>query len=399
MKRLAVVLVCLLSPTPLKGAETSVATGGDCTACTVMEVDRLTALFMDGVLKSMVCRLAHQRFTPARLSMALAMSEGQVLRRLNTLRGWGLVRLVRRDSATTIVEPLPGTGEQTLRRWAARYCSQGDACGRGGRPIEPREEDRRTRAGATVPTTAAGRESLAGKVITVFGGSGFLGRDLARHLVEAGARVRVASRNPRSSANLASSEQSGHVEFFVADVATAYTMPDAVPTKDGFVLINFGNNQQIEAAVDGVDMVVNVVGIHKEVGSQTFSTVNFHGARKIARAAAESGVSRLVHVSSISSEPESPSLYAQAKAIAEANVRGHYPSATVVRPSVVFGPGDSFVNRLASLFRYAPFVPLYGGGEVRYQPVYVGDVSEAIVRILSDPATEARTYELGGHGR
>ena len=386
---LAIALAVLAATTPLRGQEIFSTRGDDCEACGIMELDRLAILLMDDALRGMVCRLSRGDLTPSNLSRMIGVPEGQVMRRIHTLGGWGLVRMVRRDSATTIVEPLPGAGERTLKRWANRYCAQGDVCGKPDAVPEPRERGRAAKA-------MGGGGSLSGKLVTVFGGSGFLGRDLVRHLVKAGARVRVAARHPDSAADLKTLGEDWQVELVTADIAVVTTLDGMPLKKDSLVLTNFGNDEQIVRAIDGADMVVNVAGIHKEVGSQTFSAVHFHGARKIARATADAKIPRLVHVSSISSEAESPSLYAQSKAIAEANVRGHYPSVTVVRPSVVFGPEDSFVNRLASLFRYAPFIPLYGGGEARYQPVYVSDVSSAIVRILEDPETRGRTYELGG---
>ena len=378
---------------PLRGEEIFPIARDDCETCGILELDRLAALFMDNALRETVCRISRENLTPSDLGRAIGMPEGQVMRRIHTLRGWGLVRLVRRDSATSIVEPLPGAGERTLERWANKYCAHSDVCGASETVPEPRETGRAERA---MGVGINGGGSLSGKLVTVFGGTGFLGRELVQHLVKAGARVRVAARHPNSATDLLTLGGKGQVELVTADIAVVTTLDGMRIKKDPLVLTNFGNDEQIDRAIDGADMVVNVAGIHKEVGSQTFSAVHFHGARKIARATAEAKIPRLVLVSSISSEADSPSLYAQSKAIAEANVRGHYPSVTVVRPSVVFGPEDRFVNRLASLFRYAPFIPLYGGGEVRYQPVYVSDVSAAIVRILEDPETQGRTYELGG---
>ena len=131
LKQIAIAVALVLGGANANGQETAPGFGGDFSSTygVAREFDRLVALLGDDVLRDMVCRISHQRFTPGRLSSALGMPEGQVLRRINTLRGWGLVRLVRRDSATTIVEPLPGEGTRTLRRWAVKYCAEGNACG------------------------------------------------------------------------------------------------------------------------------------------------------------------------------------------------------------------------------------------------------------------------------
>ena len=143
-------------------------------------------------------------------------------------------------------------------------------------------------------------------------------------------------------------------------------------------------------------MVVNLVGVFKETNDQLFEGVNAHGARKIALYSREQHVGRLVHVSSMSASPDSPSVQAQSKAIGEVLVRGSFHTATVVRPSLIFGLDGNFFNLLGDIGRYTPAIPLYGGGKALVQPVFVGDVSAAIIRILEDPATEGEVYELGG---
>jgi NADH dehydrogenase len=142
--------------------------------------------------------------------------------------------------------------------------------------------------------------------------------------------------------------------------------------------------------------VINLVGILYERGRQRFSAVHGEGAGRIAAAAAAADVRRLVHVSAIGADPASPASYARTKAAGEAAVRKHFANATIVRPSIVFGPEDGFFNRFAAMACVSPVLPLIGGGHTRFQPVYVGDVAEAIVRALADQAAPGATYELGG---
>jgi NADH dehydrogenase len=152
----------------------------------------------------------------------------------------------------------------------------------------------------------------------------------------------------------------------------------------------------VARAVAGASVVVNCVGILFESGDQTFAAVQARGAGSVAEAAAKTGVKRLVHVSAIGADAASDSGYASAKAAGEAAVRAAFPAATIVRPSVVFGPEDDFLNRFASLSRFAPVLPLIDGGATRFQPVYVGDVADGIVRALESDAASGQTYEFGG---
>ena len=138
------------------------------------------------------------------------------------------------------------------------------------------------------------------------------------------------------------------------------------------------------------------VGILHESGSQRFEAVHHIGPARLARIAREAGVERFVHISAIGADPRSASAYARTKAAGEAAVRDAFPTATILRPSIVFGPEDQFFNRFAAMAMISPVLPLIGGGETRFQPVYVGDVAEAVVRCIDDPATAGRTYELGG---
>jgi NADH dehydrogenase len=152
----------------------------------------------------------------------------------------------------------------------------------------------------------------------------------------------------------------------------------------------------LRAFVAGKDALINCVGILYERGSRKFDVVHHSAPAKLARLAREAGVERLVHISAIGADARSSSAYARSKAAGEQAVKDAFPTATILRPSIVFGPEDDFFNRFAAMAVMSPFVPLIGGGETRFQPVYVGDVAAAAVRVLDDPATAGRTYELGG---
>ncbi|MCH7888598.1 MAG: complex I NDUFA9 subunit family protein [Proteobacteria bacterium] len=216
---------------------------------------------------------------------------------------------------------------------------------------------------------------IAGSLVAVFGGTGFIGRHLVRRLAKAGARVRVVVRDPE---------------------AGMFLKPMGEP---GQIILDRGNlldAGSVAEAVAGADIVVNLVGVLYESGPYTFAAVHVEGARSVAEAAKAAGARRLVQVSAIGASKRSPALYARTKAAGEAAVGKAFPGATIVRPSIVFGPEDDFFNRFAALARLVPALPLYGGGRTRFQPVYVGDVAEAIVRIAGDPGTAGKTYELGG---
>lgn len=213
------------------------------------------------------------------------------------------------------------------------------------------------------------------KLVTVFGGSGFVGRQVVRELARLGCRVRVAVRNPEHAMPLKPAGDVGQI----------------VP-----IQTNIRHDGSVRAAVAGADAVINLVGILYESGTQTFDTVHEGGSRRIAEAAAAAGISSFVQMSALGASPDSASKYARSKAAGEAAVRSAIPEAVVVRPSVIFGPQDDFFNRFAGLMRFAPMLPLVGGGETKFQPVYVGDVADAIVKALTDPASAGRTFELGG---
>ena len=165
----------------------------------------------------------------------------------------------------------------------------------------------------------------------------------------------------------------------------------------GLVNVAIGADEAVlRAFVAEKDALVNCVGILYERGGQKFDVVHHAAPAKLARLAREAGVERLVHLSAIGADPRSTSAYARSKAAGEQAVKDAFPTATILRPSIVFGPEDDFFNRFAALATISPFVPLIGGGETRFQPIYVGDVASAVIRVLDDPATAGRTYELGG---
>ncbi|MEK9899791.1 MAG: complex I NDUFA9 subunit family protein [Rhodospirillaceae bacterium] len=211
--------------------------------------------------------------------------------------------------------------------------------------------------------------------VTVFGGSGFLGRYVVERLADLDMTVQVAVRDPEAAKYLRTLGQVGQVTPFACDVTDAAA---------------------VARAVEGADAVVNLVGILAERGRQTFKALHADAPAAIAIAAASAGVRSLVHVSAIGAAPNALSDYARSKAAGEAALRSGFPDAVIVRPSIVFGPEDEFFNLFAGLARVAPALPLFGGGETRFQPVYVADVADAIVASLSDPSARGQTYELGG---
>jgi len=211
--------------------------------------------------------------------------------------------------------------------------------------------------------------------VTVFGGSGFIGRSLVQRLAGAGVQVRVAVRDPEQAMPLKPLGDVGQV----------------VP-----VQANLRHAGSVQAAVKGADAVVNLVGILFERGAQRFLTVHHEGARVVAAAAAEAGVQSLVHLSAIGASKQSQSLYAWSKAAGEEAVQDAFPGACIVRPSVVFGPGDGFFNLFASLGQFSPMLPLIGGGQTRFQPVFVGDVAHVVAKLALDPGRAGTICELGG---
>jgi uncharacterized protein YbjT (DUF2867 family) len=211
-------------------------------------------------------------------------------------------------------------------------------------------------------------------LVTIYGGSGFIGRHLVGALAKTGARMRVAVRRPELAGHLQPLGSVGQINAVQANVR----YPDS-----------------LLAAARGADAVVNLVGILFPTGKQTFAAVQDEGARHVAEAAKAAGAHALVHVSAIGANPNSPSVYAQSKAQGEAAVREVFPDAVILRPSVVFGPEDDFFNRFAALARLLPALPLIGGGGTKLQPVFVGDVAKAVLAGLTGAGAGA-PYELGG---
>ncbi|MEC9368831.1 MAG: complex I NDUFA9 subunit family protein [Pseudomonadota bacterium] len=213
------------------------------------------------------------------------------------------------------------------------------------------------------------------KLVTIFGGSGFIGRHVVQTLARSGVRMRVAVRRPDLAGHLQPLGGVGQIHAVQANVR----YPDSV-----------------RRAVDGADAVVSLVGILYETGKQRFSDVQAKGPETIARAAKAAGAQALVHVSAIGADAKSKSEYAQSKAAGEKATLKVFPDAVILRPSIVFGPEDDFFNRFAALARIAPALPLIGGGHTRFQPVYVGDVARAVAAALEGRAVAGSIYELGG---
>jgi NADH dehydrogenase len=245
---------------------------------------------------------------------------------------------------------------------------------RAGPPLAGKQETAIV-APARFNAGCVGREIEMRGLVTIFGGSGFIGRYLVQRLAERGARIRVAVRRPDDGLFLKTMGEVGQIDLMQANLRDA---------------------ESVARAVAGADAVVNLVGILYQSGAQRFADLHVRGAGQAAAAAAKAGVKRFVQVSAIGADPASAAEYGRTKAAGEAAVRAAFPGATVVRPSIVFGPEDDFINRFAAMARLLPALPLIGGGKTRFQPVYVGDVADAIARILDDPATAGRTYELGG---
>ena len=210
-------------------------------------------------------------------------------------------------------------------------------------------------------------------LVTVFGGSGFLGRSVVRALCKRDYRIRVAVRRPELAGHLQPLGRVGQIHAVQA---------------------NLRYPASVEAALRDSHVAINLVGVLTEGGAQTFDAVQARGAETVAKAAAAAGA-QLVHVSAIGADAQSPSRYARAKAAGEAAVLAAVPSATIFRPSVIFGPEDQFTNRFAAMARMFPVLPLIGG-ETKMQPVYVGDVATAIADAVDGKAKPGATYELGG---
>ncbi|MEM9750335.1 MAG: complex I NDUFA9 subunit family protein [Pseudomonadota bacterium] len=224
---------------------------------------------------------------------------------------------------------------------------------------------------------------MGDKLITVFGGSGFLGRHVVREAAKRGYRVRVAVRKPQLAHFLKPLGDVGQIQLVKATLR---------------------NRRSIAAALEGANVAVNLIGILHQAGGpnllpfggEAFFTVHGRGAGAIAELAEKAGTERVIHVSAIGADASSPSHYAQSKAEGERLVRDAAPTATILRPSIVFGPNDQFFNRFAAMAAAAPALPLIGGGKTRFQPVYVDDVADAVCEAIARPESAGRTYELGG---
>ncbi|TIQ30264.1 MAG: complex I NDUFA9 subunit family protein [Mesorhizobium sp.] len=212
------------------------------------------------------------------------------------------------------------------------------------------------------------------KLVVVFGGSGFVGRHVVRALAKRGYRIRVACRRPDLAGHVQPLGNVGQIQPVQANVRVRWS---------------------IDRAVQGADHVVNLVAILHETGRQKFGSVHEFGARAVAEAARSVGAG-LTHVSALGADLHSPSGYARTKALGEKAVFETIPDAVIFRPSINFGPEDSFFNRFAGMARYSPVLPLIGGGQTKFQPVYVGDVAEAIARSVDGNVKGGEIYELGG---
>jgi uncharacterized protein YbjT (DUF2867 family) len=217
-------------------------------------------------------------------------------------------------------------------------------------------------------------QSNVDKLITIFGGSGFLGRHVVQALAKQRYRIRVAVRRP---------DLAGHLQ------------PLGCVGQIHAVQANVLHPASVAAAVRGSDVVINLVGILFESGRQRFDSVHSFGAEAVALAAASHNV-RMIHVSAIGADENSSAAYARSKAAGERLVLAATPGATVFRPSIVFGPNDDFFNRFAALARLAPALPLIGGGHTRFQPVFAGDVAEAVAKAVAGETRPGTIYELGG---
>ncbi|MDP3746601.1 MAG: complex I NDUFA9 subunit family protein [Phenylobacterium sp.] len=212
-------------------------------------------------------------------------------------------------------------------------------------------------------------------LVTVFGGSGFVGSQVVRALARQGLRVRVAVRQPHLAHTMRLMGDVGQIEVVQANVRVT---------------------DSVRRALQGAVACVNLVGVLYETGRQKFQAVHVDGARNVAAIAKELGVERLVQISALGADEASTSKYARTKAAGEAAVRAAFPEAVLVRPSVVFGPGDDFFNKFGEMAVISPVLPLIGGGATKFQPVFLGDVAKAVARAVSEPGHEGKTYELGG---
>lgn len=215
----------------------------------------------------------------------------------------------------------------------------------------------------------------AGSLVTVFGGSGFVGRHTVRALARDGWRVSAAVRRPDLAGHLQPMGAVGQIHAVQANLRYA---------------------ESIARATAGATCVVNAVGILYKSGRQTFDAVHVAGARAVAKAAREAGARTLIHISAIGADAASKGYYGRSKAAGEAAVLQEFPDAIILRPSIVFGPEDEFFNRFAGMAQMAPLMPLVGGGRTKFQPIYVGDIARAVASIAAGGGKPGTIYELGG---
>jgi uncharacterized protein YbjT (DUF2867 family) len=216
------------------------------------------------------------------------------------------------------------------------------------------------------------------KTITIFGGTGFLGRHIVWALAKTGATIRIATRSPQ------------HAYF----LRPAGTVGQVVP-----VFCNVRDDASVAAVLKGATHAINLVGILNQSGRNTFYRLHVEAAERIAKACRANDVQLLIHVSALGASLDAPSKYSQSKAQGENKVIHAFPRSVIFRPSIIFGPEDNFFNKFASMARLSPLLPLIGGGHTKFQPVYVGDIAKAVRNILEDPAAEkyyGQIYEFGG---
>jgi NADH dehydrogenase len=212
-------------------------------------------------------------------------------------------------------------------------------------------------------------------LITLIGGSGFLGRHVVRSLAKRGYRIRVACRRP---------DLAGHVQ------------PLGFPGQVMPVQANVRYPDSLAAVCEGAHGVINLTGVLHSAGAQSFDAVHIFGAEASARAARAAKARLFIQISAIGADAKSSSAYARSKSEGEARARAGFPGAVIIRPSIVFGPEDQFFNRFAAMARFSPVLPLIGGGQTRFQPVFVGDIARAITRLIDAGGATGRTYEFGG---
>lgn len=239
---------------------------------------------------------------------------------------------------------------------------------------EPRARARRI-SGKEVTGKMAIPGAGHNRLVTVFGGSGFVGRHVVRQMAKDGWRIRVAVRRP---------DLAGHLQ------------PMGAVGQIAAVQANLRYPKSVASAIHGADAVINLAAVLANSGKQTLKAINVEGARNVAKAAREAGIGSYVHLSAMGADPKGGSNYARSRAAGEAATLAEMPEAVILRPSLIFGPEDEFFNRFAAMAQISPFLPLIGGGRTRFQPIYVTDVASAVLAALDGEAAPGTIYELGG---